>query len=160
MVEAGRSFPADSRIYTVVKKERGEARRSKEERKGRAGQGRGRNTYIRVLPWQLARSEMQAWFLSTVSQTGHHRWYSMRELAPARPPSPPSWGERATRALAAPMRERKAVVWIVLTISISKSRPDQSPSCSSCSLLLGPRFAFRGSRFPVPVSQHHCITLS
>lgn len=68
-----------------------------------------RRTYMRVLPWQLARLEMQAWFLSTVSQTGHHRWYSIRELAPASPPA--TAGVRATRAVAAPMKARNAVVW-------------------------------------------------
>lgn len=64
---------------------------------------------MRVLDWQLACLAMHAWFRATVSHTGHHRWYWMRVLGASKA-APAMGGRRATRALAAPMRVRKAVV--------------------------------------------------
>lgn len=64
---------------------------------------------MRVLAWQLARLAMQAWFKATVSHTGHQRWYWMRVLGASKA-VPAMGGRRATSALAAPMKVRKAVV--------------------------------------------------
>lgn len=55
---------------------------------------------------QDAPSEMHLELSATVSQTGHHGWYSMSVLAP---PAMGTTGWRATRAVAAPARARRSV---------------------------------------------------